>query len=628
MSLIRADTDTIEVATAPLGPGEAVAAITAAESLDELLVAFALGASYYMRHIQIYARQRDELLGYLKIDNEMLDLKEIRAQHFPLEGASLISRVAAKGEIYVGPAPDTGPSAAILAEYGVEGVVDLAIVPVVLRGRTFCLALGHDEDRELAEEVEVALGQLAAATGQALTSRYTQQEREVSMPEVLARLPAREDAREASVPEAYVLDAQQPVTPPAQEVQVETPAVETPAVETPAVETPAVETPAVETPAVETPAVKTLKVQALEAPWPEAPQPAAPQPEPPQPEAPQPEPLQPEAPQPEPPQPEPPAPEPPQPEPPAPEPPQPSPRQRPVPEISAAPAAPAEIESLVARMDTAGPDAMAAAEALLVQGPSAVRYLITRFPGRLKTPRTTPPHKLPPVFHCSAVLKALAVLGRPVLEELPPLVTHPDPDTRFFATYLLTELGCLEALPLLAGQHRDPDASVQLIGAFTVQRLREAKQLAGALESFKAQTTADDPRTRKDAAAALGALGEPVAFPGLVRLLGDVEKTVGEAAHAALINLTKQDFKRVEKRWRAWWEAHRHRSRVEWLIDGLNHKDEAIRGSAGAELEVVRGKPFGFKPGMPRKERVAIQRQFREWWSFRQWWRENELGSE
>ena len=63
MSLIRADTDTIEVVTPPLNPEEASAAIVAAESLDELLIAFALGASYYMRHIQIYARQRGELMG-------------------------------------------------------------------------------------------------------------------------------------------------------------------------------------------------------------------------------------------------------------------------------------------------------------------------------------------------------------------------------------------------------------------------------------------------------------------------------------------------------------------------------------------------------------------------------------
>ena len=77
--------------------------------------------------------------------------------------------------------------------------------------------------------------------------------------------------------------------------------------------------------------------------------------------------------------------------------------------------------------------------------------------------------------------------------------------------------------------------------------------------------------------------------------------------------------------WQGWWEAHRHRSRVDWLIDGLNHKDETIRGSAAAELEAVRGKHFGFRPGLSKKERVAIQRQFREWWSFRQWWSENEL---
>src|SRR6185312_2320857 len=48
----------------------------------------------------------------------------------------------------------------------------------------------------------------------------------------------------------------------------------------------------------------------------------------------------------------------------------------------------------------------------------------------------------------------------------------------------------------------------------------------------------------------------------------------------ALVLLTAQDFGTSERKWRKWYEGARKRHRIEWLIDGLGHKEDAVRESA------------------------------------------------
>ena len=41
------------------------------------------------------------------------------------------------------------------------------------------------------------------------------------------------------------------------------------------------------------------------------------------------------------------------------------------------------------------------------------------------------------------------------------------------------------------------------------------------------------------------------------------------------MTITKQDFGTKARRWEAWWEKHQDDDRVEWLFEGLAHKDAA-----------------------------------------------------
>jgi hypothetical protein len=72
---------------------------------------------------------------------------------------------------------------------------------------------------------------------------------------------------------------------------------------------------------------------------------------------------------------------------------------------------------------------------------------------------------------------------------------------------------------------------------------------------------------------------------------------------AALSALTKADFGTSERKWRKWWDLSRKRHRIEWLIEGLGHKEDAIRETAINVLRRLTGEYFGYHHDLPRKER-------------------------
>jgi hypothetical protein len=88
----------------------------------------------------------------------------------------------------------------------------------------------------------------------------------------------------------------------------------------------------------------------------------------------------------------------------------------------------------------------------------------------------------------------------------------------------------------------------------------------------------------------------------------------GEHARRALVALTAQDFGASERKWRKWYEAARRRHRIEWLIEGLGHKEDAIRESAINTLRRLTGEYFGYHHDLPRKERDASAERWAAWW--------------
>jgi hypothetical protein len=77
--------------------------------------------------------------------------------------------------------------------------------------------------------------------------------------------------------------------------------------------------------------------------------------------------------------------------------------------------------------------------------------------------------------------------------------------------------------------------------------------------------------------------------------------------------LTAQDFGSDESAWRAWFDAHGSRTRLEWLIDSLDHDDPEIRAIASHDLVRIAGQDYGYRVNMPGAERRAIRERFRLW---------------
>ena len=85
-------------------------------------------------------------------------------------------------------------------------------------------------------------------------------------------------------------------------------------------------------------------------------------------------------------------------------------------------------------------------------------------------------------------------------------------------------------------------------------------------------------------------------------------------ARAALVQITKQDFGPKRRRWQAWWDKHQDDSRVEWLFEGLGHKEPEIRASSEEELRALTGEYFGYHFDLPRPEREQAAARWQSWW--------------
>ena len=383
----------------PLELADAAAAMREARDLDRLLLALAMGTHAFCDHVSIYLHvpAQTALLGQLTLDRGQLDQTRVREQTISLGIPSFVSRLVSRGQIYIGPPPDVGPSVQVLRDTGVLSARDLLVVPVIFEQETFCVILGHSYARALPEKIGQKLARLALEAAVALAHQST----------ALTLVPA----------------------------------------------------------------------------------------------------------------------------PPPVEPPPPPPRDLPVRWRSA--------DLVAAQPEPAG------------LGEPAIRALVVQLGDR-------------------------------------------SPEVR--------ESAARELRPLLGHQ--------------PLERI---------LDEVRRGLTAPDPGPRAAAIQRIGQLGDPQAVSPLVVLLGDPDPTVAGRAHRALVTITGQDHGDRESHWERWWRANRHRSRREWLVQGLGHASLPVRITAKHQLEVLDERPLEFDPNAPRKERDARRQSLLERMSFDSWWADNEM---
>src|SRR5262249_24611445 len=100
----------------------------------------------------------------------------------------------------------------------------------------------------------------------------------------------------------------------------------------------------------------------------------------------------------------------------------------------------------------------------------------------------------------------------------------------------------------------------------------------------------------------------------LIELLKHRDMAVQEAAHRALVVVTKQDFGNSRRRWRAWWAKNRDLHRIEWMLEGLAHRAPEVGRSAAEELKRVTQEYFGYHFDLPKREREEARKKWLIWW--------------
>ena len=279
----------------------------------------------------------------------------------------------------------------------------------------------------------------------------------------------------------------------------------------------------------------------------------------------------------------------------------------------------ARVQTMVMRLGMHGPNEEAPDHgALLALGEEVLPTMRDLFPGRLWFNRWEPHVQPPNGRSVSGLCRTLVAFGDLAVPYVAELIKHEDPETRYYATLIAAELPHPRLIEPLAAALFDDDQGVSRSALHALDVFHEQKGVDGLKESLRALALASDTdqRSRLLAMRALAVLRDEQCIKALIEALSE-RSVLGEAAWRVLRMLTAQDFGDREAEWRAWLADNADRSRVEWLIDGLDHEDAEIRAIASRDLVRASGQDFGYRVEMPPEERRAIRERYRLWWSER-----------
>jgi hypothetical protein len=242
----------------------------------------------------------------------------------------------------------------------------------------------------------------------------------------------------------------------------------------------------------------------------------------------------------------------------------------------------------------------------------AIAGLVQRFPGKLRIDRFAATGRTLRAAQYGGLLELVVRLGSFSSELLIDQMSSAQRDVRFFATLCAAELRPRNAVYALVERVFDQDFGIRECAIEALAGYPIA-DLTPALARARRAVHTEDPEVVGAATTALVALGDIEAVP---ELIGALERTdrAGETVRKALVALTAQDYGANERKWRKWYDAARRRHRVEWLIDGLSHKEGAIREASISALRRLTGEYFSYHHDLPRREREAAAERWHAWW--------------
>jgi hypothetical protein len=239
--------------------------------------------------------------------------------------------------------------------------------------------------------------------------------------------------------------------------------------------------------------------------------------------------------------------------------------------------------------------------------------LAARFPGKLMVERYQVSGRALRAAQYGGLLGLVVRIGPPAADLLLEKMSDQHRDIRFYAAVCVAEMRPRNALYALVERLFDADYGVRAV-AIDALAGYAARDIDLAMVRARHALHSEDPERVAAAAGAVASLGDVHAVPDLLDTVGRDDKRA-EYARRALMAVTKQDFGISERKWRRWWDENRQRHRVEWLIDGLVHKDAGLRQSSIDDLRRFTGDDLGYHPDLARRERDLAVGRWRTWWT-------------
>lgn len=274
---------------------------------------------------------------------------------------------------------------------------------------------------------------------------------------------------------------------------------------------------------------------------------------------------------------------------------------------------PAPMDSVLSAVESDDPALAAHAMDQALQRPAEVLdALRARFPGKLVVERYELEGRVIAAAQHGPLLALIMRLGATATDLLIEKMADPARDLRYYATLCTAELRPPEAIDALVERLFDNDYGVRSTAIAALGGYPPAV-LAPGLARIRDNLHSERSERIQAAANALAKLADVHAIPDLVDLIARDERNA-ENARLALVRLTKQDFGTNARKWRAWWSKSQSQNRIEWLIEGLGHKDDNIRRSAVEDLRLLTGEYFGFHHDLPKREREQARQRWIQWW--------------
>jgi len=261
--------------------------------------------------------------------------------------------------------------------------------------------------------------------------------------------------------------------------------------------------------------------------------------------------------------------------------------------------------------DEDGKTSRAAMAEAMKQIDAVVTHLEFGFPGRLAHPRDEKGERLRAAEH-GPILDLVTQIGPKCGPALAEKMRDADREIRYYATLCAAELRPADVINQLVERLFDGDEHIRALAVEALEGY-PGNELHAALEFARKALHSEDNLRLKLAADGLVKLADTSAIPDLI----DAHSRGGDAAEvsrSALFLLTNQDLGNSNRKWRSWWEKHEGTHRIEWMLEGLSHKNAEIRKNASETLRSLTGEFFGYGHDLPKKERDKTRKLWQDWW--------------